>query len=147
MMRTFGAEVILTPPVPFTSPEHYFHRAAQVSGSPAVAPRPSRTGLRPEGRVRRAGAGGWVADRAGAMKVAYEGNLKEPGSHFFTNQVPARSALSTLRSALSTLPTADVCLPDPSMHARRHLPPSESPLTVVLSRNTCPRTRVSSKTP
>ena len=47
MMRTFGARVILTPGVPFTSPEHYFHRAAQ---------------------------------------VAYEGNLKDPGSHFFTNQ-------------------------------------------------------------
>jgi cysteine synthase len=45
MMRTFGAEIILTPPVPFTSPEHYFHRAAT---------------------------------------AAYEGNLKEPGSHFFS---------------------------------------------------------------
>jgi cysteine synthase len=47
MMRTFGAEVILTPPVPFTSPDHYFHRAAT---------------------------------------AAYEGNLKDPGSHFFTNR-------------------------------------------------------------
>ena len=64
MMRTFGAEVILTPPVPFTSPEHYFHRAAQVSGSPAVAPRccapplPHRAaagGQGAEGRGRRVG--------------------------------------------------------------------------------------------
>ena len=31
MMRTFGAEVILTPPAKFTDPEHYFHRAARVA--------------------------------------------------------------------------------------------------------------------
>jgi cysteine synthase A len=47
MMRTFGAEVILTPAVPFTDSQHYFHRAA---------------------------------------RVAYEGNLKNENSHFFTNQ-------------------------------------------------------------
>jgi cysteine synthase A len=33
MMRTFGAEVILTPPVPFDSPEHYFHRAAAAAAA------------------------------------------------------------------------------------------------------------------
>ena len=63
MMRTFGAEVILTPGVPFTSPEHYFHRAA---------------------------------------KVAYEGNQKEPGSHFFTNQF--ENPASSLAHFESTAP-------------------------------------------
>ena len=28
-MQTFGAQVLLTPSVPFTSPEHYFHRARE----------------------------------------------------------------------------------------------------------------------
>ena len=63
MMRTFGAQVILTPGVPFTSPEHYFHVAA---------------------------------------KVAYEGNLQEPGSHFFTNQF--ENPASSLAHFESTAP-------------------------------------------
>lgn len=63
MMRTLGAEVILTPGVPFTSPEHYFHRAA---------------------------------------KEAYDGNLRAPGSHFFTNQFENPS--SSLAHYESTAP-------------------------------------------
>jgi cysteine synthase A len=63
MMRTLGAEVILTPGVPFTSPEHYFHRAA---------------------------------------KEAYDGNLSDPGSHYFTNQFENPS--SSLAHYESTAP-------------------------------------------
>lgn len=63
MMRTLGAEIILTPGVPFTSPKHYFHRAAA---------------------------------------AAHEGNLKAPGSHFFTNQFENTS--SSLAHYESTAP-------------------------------------------
>ena len=31
MMKTLGAEVILTPGVPFTDPAHYFHVAAKLA--------------------------------------------------------------------------------------------------------------------
>lgn len=31
LMKTLGAEVILTPPVPFTDPKHYYHVVCYVS--------------------------------------------------------------------------------------------------------------------